>query len=132
MSTLKFPGVVLLELVPTLFAASEWKTEKPFHFFDMGNGMGTFCFAGADHVSDSADELVEIAVREIEKVVTAKIAENVDGRPYITVQLTCGEDGPDIDICDSFTVLERPWRVELYTDTFRRGVATLRKLKEAK
>jgi len=133
MSILKFPGTFFLEVVPTLFDASEWKTEKPFHKFDEKTGLHTFSFGGNSHVSDGAEELVEIATREIEKCIKEKIALNPDNCPYITLPVTCdAEQGPDIDFFDAFTVLERPWRVEMYTDTFRRGVAKLRKLKEGK
>uniref|UniRef100_A0AB39CDH9 Uncharacterized protein n=1 Tax=Pseudomonas phage HRDY3 TaxID=3236930 RepID=A0AB39CDH9_9VIRU len=129
MSILKFPGVFFLELVPTLFGASEWKTDKPFQVFDTGTGLYTFNFGDSEHKSDSAEELIEIAIREIEKQISKRLAE-IDS-VYVVVQLACGPDGPDIDTCDAFNVLERPYRVELYTDTFRRGVAKLRKLKEA-
>jgi len=41
------------------------------------------------------------------------------------LHLACPEDGPSIDFYDAFNVLERPYRVEFYTDSFRRGINKL-------
>ncbi len=124
----KFPGFFFEVLVPTLFQSSFGNQRLELEF-DTATGVYTFHLLGKELKSDSAEELVEIVIREIEKVVTSMINVNLDLRPYITVSLTCDEDGPSIDICDAFAVLERPYRIELYTDTFRRGILKLHELR---
>lgn len=125
----KFPGYFFEVLVPTLFQSSFGNQRLELEF-DTATGVYTFHLLGKELKSDSAEELVEIVIREIEKVITSMINVNLDLRPYIVVSLTCAEeDGPSIDICDAFTVLERPYRIELYTDTFRRGILKLHELR---
>jgi hypothetical protein len=128
-SLLKFPGQFFIEVVPTLFAATFPSPAEGYLSFDTGNGVYTFWFDGGKHKSDSMEEMVEIAIREIEKAVAAKIGQRLDQCPYISLPMQCDEDGPAIDFYDAFTVMERPYRVEFYTDTFRRGVNRLRQLR---
>jgi hypothetical protein len=127
-SVLKFPAYFFGVVVPTVFGAS-FGNQRMDLDFDISSGIYTFHLLGKELKSDSAEELVEIAIREIEKVVTSMINVNLDLRPYCTFSLTCDEDGPAIEFYDAFTVLERPYRIELYTDTFRRGVHRLRELR---
>jgi hypothetical protein len=124
----KFPGFFFEVLVPTLFQASFGKQHMELAY-DTGTGVYTFYLMGKEFKSDSAEELVEIVIREIERIVTLMIEANLDQRPYCVFSLTCDEDGPPMDIYDAFAVLERPYRVELYTDTFRRGILKLHELR---
>lgn len=126
---LKFPGAFFNEVVPTLFAATYPVPDDNYLSFDIPTGVYTFTFDGKKYKSDSAEELVEIAIREIEKAVAFKIGSRLDQCPYISLPLACGMEGPSIDICDAFAVLERPYRIEFYTDTFRRGLHRLKELR---
>jgi hypothetical protein len=126
---LKFPGQFFMSIVPTLLHATFPCTEEEYLAYNTKNGTYHFFFDGKEHKSDSIEELIEIAIREIEKAISFKISSSHDQCPYITLPLSCDEDGPAIDFYDAFTVLERPYRIEFYTDTFRRGVSRLRQLR---
>ena len=127
MSLLKFPGIFFLEVVPLLFNESALKTmpDTPLYRFEEKTGLHHFVFDGGEWASDSAEELVEIAIREIERSIKALILKN-GPRPYVTLQLATDVEGPSVVVCDAFNVLERPWRVEFYVDSFRRGLSKLR------
>lgn len=125
---LKFPGQFFLSVVPTLLHATFPCTEEEYLAYNTKTGIYHFFFDGKEHKSDSIEELIEIAIREIEKAIAFKIGSSLNQCPYISLPVTCDEDGPSIDICDAFQVLERPYRVEFYTDTFRRGINRLREL----
>jgi hypothetical protein len=126
---LKFPGQFFIQIVPMLFEATFPHKGKSYLAYDAKNGVYHFLFDGGEFKSDSIEELIEIAIREIEKAVAAKISARFDQCPYISLPVTCDADGPPIDFYDAFTVLERPYRIEFYTDTFRRGIDRLRKLR---
>jgi len=72
--------------------------------------------------SDTVSDLAEMAIREVEKWIQEKIAEG--GGVYYTHtfkgQLSARQ-------AECFPLLDRPQRIEFYADTFRKGIAKLRK-----
>jgi len=97
MSLLKFPGIFFLEVVPLLFNESALKTmpDTPLYRFEEKTGLHHFVFDGGEWASDSAEELVEIAIREIERSIKALILKN-GPRPYVTLQLATDVEGPSV------------------------------------
>ena len=89
----------------------------------VSNEDGTYDFYyGKKFTSDMISELAEIAIREVERKMQKTIAES-DGVYY-----THKFEGPLPEEFDGvFNVLERPYRIEFYADTFRKGIVNLRK-----
>lgn len=119
---MNLPQVLFTQVVPVFFEGSQYQGEKALFELE-DSGLFTFNFDGRVYKSDTIEELAQIAVREIEKVIGARIAEA--GAVYTTLPLNCGADGPRIDFYDAFMIHEKPYRVDLYIDSFRKGLIKL-------
>lgn len=86
-------------------------------------GIYVYTFEDKDHSSDSISDLAEVAIREIERMIQRKIAES--GEVYYVHKL---QRLLPAEFDDLFTILDRPQRIELYADTFRKGIVALRKV----
>lgn len=71
--------------------------------------------------SDTVSDLAEMAIREVEFWIQEKI--NEGGGVFYTHKLSYTH----VRIHEYFDLLERPQRIEFYADTFRKGIAQLRK-----
>lgn len=113
------------DIVDTLFIGTPHQNKngagQPADFLTQENGLNHFNFNGNAHTSDSVSEVIEIAIRAVEKEITSRL---IPGElPYTVVKLA---QVPTDEFKLCFDVLERPNRVEMYTDTFRKGIAKLR------
>ena len=112
--------------IDTLFAGTAHQTYRPdnsaYDFLTLDGDIYHFNFNGRHHPSDSLSELVEIAIRLVEKEISSRLIPG--GVPFTIVKMGV----PDEEFAKCFKVLERPYRLEMYTDTFRKGVLELRKL----
>lgn len=118
------------DIVDTFFAGTEHQgrnaSGKVLDFLIQEDDLYIFNFiTKVDGVnsrrSDSLSEIIEIAIRVVEKEITSRL---IPGQlPYTVVKLA---QVPTDEFKMCFDVLERPNRVEMYTDTFRKGIAKLR------
>lgn len=113
------------DIVDTFFKGTAQENvdahNNPVDFLSQENGLNHFNFNGNAHTSDSLSEVIEIAIRMVEKELTWRLTS--EGKPYTVVKLV---QVPTDEFKMCFDVLERPNRVEMYTDTFRKGIAKLR------
>lgn len=126
----------VIRLIDTIFNGTRnqliWKGQTT-DFLTLDKGLYSFNFyttaemvlSQAAHTqrSDSLSEIAELAIRRVEKELTSRLVPG--GCPYTIVKLGLV---PDEEFAKCFKVLERPYRLEMYTDTFRKGVLELRKL----
>lgn len=110
-----------------LFGAIEVMFPQPngvgMFIYDDVQNLYIFRFAGApQQQSDTVSDLAEMAIREVEKWIQAKIAEG--GGVYYTHAFKGHLSARQ---AECFPLLDRPQRIEFYADTFRKGVAKLRK-----
>jgi len=119
----------VFRVIDTFFAGTfhqQVSNGRDADFLTFDNGIYAFNFKTTQPnlsgmVSDSLHELVEIAIRVVEKEITSRLVPG--GAPYTTVKVMLQTDE---DFASCFSVLDRPSRVEMYTDTFRKGIAQLR------
>ena len=117
----------VFRLIDTLFAETDYQNKDEANywidFITLDKDIYRFHFNRKTQRSDSLHEIVEVAIRTVEKEITSRL---IPGElPYTVVALGTASDE---EFRECFTVLERPERVEMYTDTFRKGVAVLRKM----
>jgi hypothetical protein len=123
-------AVGFFDIVDTLFAGTAHQMRdvagSQIDFLSQDGDLYAFNFVptNSDYSSkhsDSLTEIIEIAIRTVEKEITSRL---VPGElPYTIVKLA---QVPTDEFKFCFDVLERPNRVEMYTDTFRKGIAKLR------
>lgn len=122
-------AVGFFDMIDTLFSGTDHQlrslSDQPVDFLTQDGDLYIFNFSDnftpAQYKSDSLSEIIEIAIRVVEKTFTSRLVHG--GVPYTVAKLM---QVPTDEFKFCFDVLERPNRVEMYTDTFRKGIAKLR------
>lgn len=121
MSAQKDFGRLVFEVIETMFSSPD---QPGVLIHDDVQNLYIFRISGRpQQQSDTISDLAEKAIREVEFGIQEKI--NTEGGVFYTHSFK-GELPTHVNEC--FAVLERPQRIEFYADTFRKGIANLRKI----